>query len=440
MNDFDPAVAVALDSYVARFDRDETGWGDVLDRAGIRSRAAGRPRRRRLLALAAALAAVAGLAATPPVHALVDDTLGSLESWLGSTPGSPASTEEQSGFESADESSVAQLPPNTRVGLLTTAAVAGERYDLLGFRDGSSYCLRLVRAAAPARRDAPAACVPARELDRIAVPAVALAAGNDYEREGERTAQPVTAVYGLASSTVDEVTIVDDAGRAHSVRPENEAFLYAAPAPDGHEAAFDHLTARRGSDSVDVPIAGPRPVFTGYDALPGPTAAEHPVHESSIAWLEAHEARGEPFTWPASADAGISQRTTFARLIRPLAGSSFRLGVATATSDAEAAAGDWYCLAWLWPLVQHAYATSCVRAGTFPFMESAIPPSSGQFPLYIGLAPDAVASIEVYFPGGATEQVPIVDNVFAFQAWRAQPAKLVAYDAEGNPVWVTPVA
>ena len=104
------------------------------------------------------------------------------------------------------------------------------------------------------------------------------------------------------------------------------------------------------------------------------------------------------------------------------------------------AAGDWYCLAWLWPLVQHAYATSCVRAGTFPFMESAIPPSSGQFPLYIGLAPDAVASIEVYFPGGATEQVPIVDNVFAFQAWRAQPAKLVAYDAEGNPVWVTPVA
>jgi len=63
-----------------------------------------------------------------------------------------------------------------------------------------------------------------------------------------------------------------------------------------------------------------------------------------------------------------------------------------------------------------------------------------QFPVYYGLVPDDVASLELVLANGAVSQVPITDNVFAFQAWSAEPAKLVGYDRDGRVALIRVVA
>jgi hypothetical protein len=45
-----------------------------------------------------------------------------------------------------------------------------------------------------------------------------------------------------------------------------------------------------------------------------------------------------------------------------------------------------------------------------------------------------VASLELFFPNGSHENVPVTDNVYAFQTPRAVPTKLVAYDAQHRVV------
>ena len=47
---------------------------------------------------------------------------------------------------------------------------------------------------------------------------------------------------------------------------------------------------------------------------------------------------------------------------------------------------------------------------------------------------DEVTSLELFFPNGVHENVPVTDNVYAFQAPRAVPTKLVAYDAQHRVV------
>jgi hypothetical protein len=59
-----------------------------------------------------------------------------------------------------------------------------------------------------------------------------------------------------------------------------------------------------------------------------------------------------------------------------------------------------------------------------------------QFPLISGLAADEVAALELFFPNGAREDVPLTDNVYAFQAPAALPMKLVAYDAQHRVVGI----
>ena len=60
--------------------------------------------------------------------------------------------------------------------------------------------------------------------------------------------------------------------------------------------------------------------------------------------------------------------------------------------------------------------------------------SALQFPLWVGLAPDDVARIELIHRDGTTVPVSLVDNVFSFQTTRGEAIKLVAYDSENRAV------
>jgi hypothetical protein len=54
--------------------------------------------------------------------------------------------------------------------------------------------------------------------------------------------------------------------------------------------------------------------------------------------------------------------------------------------------------------------------------------SAAQFPLWVGLAADEVARLELYRRDGSFDEVPLADNVFSFHTARGEAAKLVAYD------------
>lgn len=61
-------------------------------------------------------------------------------------------------------------------------------------------------------------------------------------------------------------------------------------------------------------------------------------------------------------------------------------------------------------------------------------PNETQFPLYVGLVADEVATLELYYESGGRRSIPIVENAFAFQAPFFEHVKLVARDAEGRVV------
>jgi hypothetical protein len=62
------------------------------------------------------------------------------------------------------------------------------------------------------------------------------------------------------------------------------------------------------------------------------------------------------------------------------------------------------------------------------FYSASLMSSAVQFPLWVGLAADEVARLELYHRDGSFDVVPIVDNAFSFQAARGEALKLVAYD------------
>jgi hypothetical protein len=383
----------------------------------------------------ATIGLVAALAASPLGYALVRDTLAHLDAWVSGTPGEQAPDVDQRGFSEANSSSYARFPDGTQVGLLVSTAVGGDQYDLLGFRDGDALCLRLVRRAAPARRDTPADCAPTRELNRIDEPAVALAAGDDFSRDAQGEIHAMLVVYGLATNDVAGVTVEDDHGQRHGTTVRNNAFLYVGP-PGGRTSVARLIVTTDEAAVAEIPVATTRPE-TGH--LPGPTTIERKLDSDAIGWLDRREPRGEPFTWPDPDE--TEQKIQYARLLEPEPGRSFQLGIATAEGAAWPIKGRWYCTAWLWPLISRTFTSGCIRreaiAGDHLSLMSVIPGRGIQFPLFVALVPDEVASLELYFADGSREPVPIVDNAVVFQLWLGEAAKLVAYDREHRVVAIT---
>jgi hypothetical protein len=417
-----------LDRLVPSFDDVPGDWPDALRRAGRP-----RPTLRPVLVAAAAAAVLGVFAASSFGQDVLNGTLDRLGSWVGSAPGEPASPEQQAVFDAANAEAYAHFPQGTKLGRLLSTTFEGERYELFGFRDGASLCLRLV---GPDRgRGSAAACVPRRELVDLGRPVGVVAAGDVFTRGSEVIA---TAVYGVAADAVRHIGIETGSGERHQVELADNAFLYLSPGNRSHSTAVDNseepvraIVETQGGAVTAVPIeTGPRLERPSPADLPGPAAVERTLEPSRVSWLDHGEPRGQPYAW--TGDPSLALTTS--RVVQPDPESSFRMAVAYGTS---ADGYERYCFVWLWPLVKGTGSYGCMLAsvtGALPIFGAGV--GADQFPLMSGLAADEVASLELFFPNGAHEDVPLTDNVYAFQAPRAVPTKLVAYDAQHRVVGI----
>jgi hypothetical protein len=358
---------------------------------------------------------------------VLNSSLDRLGAWVGAAPGEPASPEQQAAFDAANSSAYAHFPAGTRVGRLVSVDFRGSTYDLLGFRDGDSLCLRLTGGADDGFRS-PADCVPQRELVDLGAPAAVLSASV--------TVDGGTAVYGVAADSVTGIKLELASGEEVPVELDNNAFLYLTdqnlrlPEAGPVRALVEEPGGRTTTVSIRrLPTWGE----VGAADLPGPTQVDYRIQSPHVGWLERGEARGEPFDWPGSAP----EELVTSRLVEPGADSSFRVGIAYGFGSDGAERVPWFCLAWIWPLVKGPMSWACIQAQMADgdiTIESA--GWTDQFPMYAGLAADGVASLELFFPNGAHEEVPVVDNVYAVQIPMSVHTKLVAYDADHHVVGI----
>lgn len=406
---------------------DVPAWDDVVRRAGIGPRF-----RWKLAAVAVAVLLTVGVVAGALAQGFLSNSLDRLGAWVGDQPGDPA-PEHQANFDRENAAAYAKFPSGTRVGRLLRADFDGRSFELLGFRDGPNLCLRLLPPALP-RIQNPPECVPERELNRFAAP-VATVGGHLRARMPDGSG--FTMLYGLASDAVSTVEVREKGRVLGRAVVDNNAFFFAVQDHPRFPLGGPPITLRASNDDgaiADVPLAT-GPMFSKLDqaALPGPDHVDRLLENGSIAWLDRGESRGEPFTFP---DHG-PQRVVSSRLLQPDPASSFRMGIARSEGTDWRTNGGWYCLAWLWPLVRGSSSSMCTRAETLDsglvytgsWFSSAV-----QFPLWVGLASDDVARIELFHRDGSVDPVSLVDNVFSFQTARGETVKLVAYDREGRVV------
>jgi hypothetical protein len=429
----DVEIRAALELLVPRFDAVEGDWADALRRGGLVEAPPALHRRGRFVAFALAAALAGVLVAGALGHGIVHRTLDELGAWVGATPGDEAPAEEQRRFQQENEQAFTHFPPGTKVGLLAQTTYDAQTYDLLGFRDGPSLCVRLV--AAGGSTSVPANCAPHRQLVELGRPAAVF-----NGEEPLPSADPVaTAVYGVAADSVARVEIETAKSGRHRATLSGNAFVYVGPpvrfhgVEDRGDIATRAIVTEEDGTTTTIPIRT-FPTGTWPDAadLPGPVDTDYTLTDSHVAWLENGEPRGEPYAWP-----GDEPPIQTARLLHPNPASSFGVGVAFAKAADGAENGDWYCLAWLWPLAERSASYGCERDRFSDVTIQAAWPSGGeQFPLFVGFAADAVARMELFFANGARENVPITDNVYAVTVPGSMGVKLVAYDAEGRVVGV----
>jgi hypothetical protein len=457
-------------------------WADVLRRAEVASVAGnGRPRQRhvrrrgapRKFQLAAALAVIAVLATafTPAGTALGGlgrDAFDGLSSWLGREPGEPAPAEEQAGFRERNDASYASFPADTKLRLLLRQTVSGKTLSLLGFRNGSSLCLRLVRADLPGGRGENQ-CITQRELERY--PAPALVAAQAWFRFGEE-AMTADGVFGFADDTVQAVEVRRARSGWTRVRVANNVFLALSARPSGtvkHPPPFDPIVqvraVTRDGDRVSVPFVANdsgdyrqglpgvpsylKPPSTRFEDLPGPSMVEAPFTGGTIGWLERREARGEPFA-PVRPEVGRFGIILFARKVQPDPESPVRVGA----SLVRIASGSWMrnarpgqlavCASEIRPLGRGT-GFGCPHPGShglFPAGEPLTVSFMGpeQFTQLAGLAADEVASIDLFLASGRIVPAALRDNAFLVQAPTTQlPGKLVAYDERHRVIAIQPL-
>jgi hypothetical protein len=424
------SLARELWSLVPAFDNSGADWEDAVRRSG--------GGRKWHLALAAAVLA-AGVVAAASFGTTVGGTaLDSLKAWRNGAPGNQAPASERRALDDANARSAAPIPAETELGLLARKTINGVGFELFGFRDRASLCLRL---RSPAGENsgivkAPASCVAEELLVALGKPLAVVAAADPFPRRAKRGLQ---ALYGLAADNVAVVELHAEAG-VRRVAVANNAFLYL------YEGESPRLTENRLDYRNDVPLRataldaagnllGSVKIMSlkrGYpeappaDRFPGPTVIDRPVELPRVGWLDRQEDRGDPFEWNVP-------RLPKMRILRPNPAMSLRVAVGLGGMAFAGGADRSYCLAAIWPLQPRPTGMLCIpvdeRFGRFT-AAAASSMFDAQFPVHYGLVPDGIVSLELVLANAKRVEVPVVDNVFAFQTASAEPAKIVGYDAD----------
>lgn len=438
-------LARDLDSLVPPFDDSDADWQDALRRS--------RGRRKWPVVLAAAALVTAMLTTTAFGTALAGDAFDRLTAWVSGAPGDPASEAERRALEEANARSAAPIPADTELGLLASKTLHGVYFELLGFRDRASLCLRLRSSTGQGGRiaKAPASCVSEELLVDLGKPLAVVSAADPFPRRAKPGLQ---ALYGLAADRVAAVELTTERGLVR-VPVENNAFLYLyrGESPRQVNSRLQYLSdvpsRATGLDTIGRAVGSVEimSLKRGYPGgppaarLPGPDAVDHPLKSQHIGWLDRGEKRGEPYEWRLP-DGSKSPGLEGLRILHPNPGTSARV-VVFRSDTGLAGQGPSYCATNVWPLQPRPTGYFC-RPVDGPSetigLVAATTVFDAQFPVYYGLAPDGVASLELVLANGAREKIPITDNVVAFQASSAEPAKLVGYDSANRVVLIQVLA
>jgi hypothetical protein len=430
-------LARELESLVPPFDESGADWGDVLRR--------GRTPRRWPAALAAAALIAGVLAATSLGTAIGADAFDRLSSWVSGAPGEPASEEQVEALKQENARSLAPIPSETELGLLERRTFRGVEFELLGFRDRGSLCLRLRAPGAAARRilQAPVTCVSEDLLVDLGKPVAVFSATDPFP---SRARTGLQALYGLAADRVATVELTTEAGlRRVEVRHNSFLYLYEGDPPRLTDNRLDYRSdvpsraraldvAGRSVGSVAITsLKRGFPAAPEAAELPGPARIERRV-PATVEWLESGALRGEPY----GGSFGSIMRNP--RLFRPNPATSLRVLVARGAHSG----GELNCITAISPLEGSERGVLCAPLkGAGPGLIAygiANRSFDDQHPVHYGLVADEVRSLEIILRNGKRRPVPLIDNVFAQQSWNAEAAKLVGYDAVGQVVLVQVLA
>jgi hypothetical protein len=417
---------------------DTSAWGDVVRRAGAGTRLGWK-----LAVVVAAILLTSGLVAGALAEGFLNGTLDRLSAWVGDHPGEPA-PREQAAMDKQNARAAAPVPADTELGLLISKQLDRVRFDLLGFRDRESLCLRLRSSAGQGEpiAKAPADCVSEQLLIDLDKPLAVFAAADPFPR----SRSGLQALYGLAADRVRAVQLRSEGG-IDRVPVTNNAFLYLYR---GEGPRLSHNRLEYKSDvpfkatalDTDGTALGAVKIMSlkrGYPAaplpseLPGPSAVEVKPAALRVGWLDRDENRGAPYVWPGT-DGTTREGLPSFRMIQPNPITSMRVLVAGRRAPSmRMPIGSGYCVTNVWPLARRAAGYMCGApdpSGPILLGIATAVPFDAQFPIYYGLVDDKVVSLALFLSNGVRESIPIVDNVFALQAAAADPAKLVAYDEQ----------
>jgi hypothetical protein len=367
-------------------------------------------------------------------------------SWLTGSPGAPAPAAEQQGFAQRNQVAFASFPAGTKLRLLLRKTVAGTSFDLLGFRNGDAYCLRLIRTKLPqaiGRNE----CLRAEELRGHA----ALVADNVWFSVG-KPAQSITGIYGFAADDVAGLRVTRARGEQR-VAVQSNVFLSLTSQPSGtvqhHPLPNPVLTVAavlaNGQlrnvpyvvDGEGIIRGGRRPTVPSYfsgrgiRSVVGPARVTAPIPHPTIGWLNRREKRGEPL--PVQSYLAVH----FGRVIQPDPDDPIRVGVAIADATGftrgHAITGNALCVIDFQPLIRGPGGAGC---SSVPWQNGALMGGSwisSPITHFNGLAADGITRVVLYLAGGRKVEAALRDNVFAVAVPQAElGGKLVGYDAKGR--------
>jgi hypothetical protein len=450
MIDLDDRLRSELDELVPYDSRQD--WSEVVTRSGL-----ARERRRMRWALSVGALVAAGLlVAATPLGAGLARGLEDFSSWLTGEPGTRASEQEQRDFDQANARSWLRFPQGTELRHLATVKTEGATVDLLGFRSGSSaLCLRLKVTGSAS--GSTTSCAPLDELRRAGGPARVVIVDHGIG-QGDKVAwygvdrfssSKLQITAGITTDAVRSVVLEDDAGR-HEIPAAANAFLYVASNPDVGQRV-SRVWARTDGRLVGVPFA-PAPFGVGgigasKPAPPAPTI-ERRVSGGRIGWVDSREERGESLdVLPPKAHASILGRPNsetnmlFGRVLTPDPDRPIRI-VMTLNADRPGGPPAGLCVTTV--TRSSGGAGGCMAyPGTFddaPISAGVMGGgSSASFVSVSGVASDDVARIEALLADGQRAEVALRDNTYLVDLPRANlPARLIAYDAEGRVIGVSP--
>ncbi|MDX6450610.1 MAG: hypothetical protein QOH16_659 [Gaiellaceae bacterium] len=414
-------------------------WDAVVADAGVAERR--HSTSWRTVAIAAVFAAA--LLAAAAYAAGFGDTF---SSWLTGSPGAPAPAAEQQGFAQRNQVAFASFPAGTKLRLLLRETVGGTSFELLGFRNGDTYCLRLVRTKLPqglGRNE----CLRAEELRGHA----ALVANNVWFSVG-KPAESITGIYGFAADPVTRLRVIRARGEER-VPVKNNVFLSLKSQPSGtvqHHPLPNPVLAvaavLANGQVRNVPYVvdgegiirnGRRPTVPSYfggrgvRSSVGPARVTAPIRHPAIGWLDRREKRGGPL--PLQSYVALH----FGRVIQPDPDDPIRVGVAIAAATGftkgHAITGNALCVIDFQPLMRGAGSTGC---SPVPFQNGALMLGSwmsSPITHFNGLAADGITRVVLYLAGGRTVEAALRDNVFVVAVPQAElGGKLVGFDAKGR--------